>query len=511
DDSGATITYRQIGNEVGTYDLYSYADGFDATTYIYLNGENRADVYVYNPASDKFAIQKSGIYHKTENEDEFEIIFSGSTIKIAIRQINFGNAYSEDWRRLYVVYDEAFAGTYTAADGATLILDGYGFNATFRDSDNFVIEGEFAKEWEIVTLLYYDAYTDSNVVYTFKIDGDNFVVKNNEAGVYFQYLLDFDLATDITKLILGGDGTACYSYDDGDVKLDKETTYVKSYDNKIDADVYTLTFDDTSTIKFVLDTFNNYQVFIEYDANWAGEFTNSDGYTLILTGYGRAIYRDDFSEIPLCTVFGKNYNAVTFVYDNNKKTFVLNRENHSFSTASENIGIYYPYQAGTISAYKRMIIDADGTVTIQAYDEDSVTYQTIGEGTYSKDDKNYTFNPTSGEGFRFKLSTAGGYGVYREYDGYSTHPLTGDMVLESGEHRDTRLTLDGYGSATYNFFYEDDGLPRTRKGYYYFSEEDDCLIFVATNENDEEYWKYYIDVNDTDYTFEIIAEGSPLY
>ena len=515
DDNGQ-ITYRQIGLEIGTYDLYSYANGFDYSVVIYLDGENHIDYYVYNTTAEKYEVQQYGTYQKTENEDEYEVEFTnGNNIKIAIRQLNFGTITTPNWQILFVIYDENSAGTYTGKDGATLTLDGYGFSATFIDSDRWVYEGEFAKEWNVVTLLSYDEEGEASV-FVFRLTGSTFVLNapTSEAGVYYNYSLNNDFATDSTRLILGGDGTAYYlHYDDiPSNAVGREATYSASFDALKDRYVYTLIFNDDHTeMIFALDNeLISVPVFIEYDENWEGTFTDEDGICLVLDGFGKAIYRNDYYEIVYCTVFGNNYDAVTFNYGGIRRTLVLDRNNDSFEETDEPIGIYYPYQEGTISGRKRMIISTNGKVELQTFSEDKMCYEFADGGTYTEKDKLYRFvSANGGEGFSFKIATIGGYEVYRTYDGYDTTPLLGSMKLDNGTTVTTRLTLDGYGSATYNFFHTDDGKARVQTGYYYYSEEYECLIFVATNEYDEEYWKYYIKVDFENHTFKIIDESSP--
>ncbi|MDE7373028.1 MAG: hypothetical protein K2N18_03085, partial [Clostridia bacterium] len=511
-DDNETITYRQIGIEIGTYDLYSYANGF-SDVYIYFDGENHVDYYVLDEDTEKYVIAQSGTYQATENEDEYEIeLADESKFKIAIRQVNLGTLYNPAWYTLFVVYDDSLAGTFTGTDGATLTLDGYGFSATFRDSDGFVFEGEFAKEWNIVTLLSYDD-EGTATIFTFKITGKKFARRTNEAGVYYNFILDSDYPSDKTRIILGGDGTAYYTHYEKSPAdaVGHEATYTHDFDANIYSEVYTLTFNDEATkIKFVVTKINAKPVFIEYNENWAGTFTSIGGGRLVLDGYGRAIYNNDTSEIVFCTVFGENHDAVTFFYDIDRYTFILDRENNTFTRTDEPIGVYYPYTRGEISGYARMIVSTNNQVEIQTFDKASQTYETTDSGTYSKDGKIFTFTSTKGgEDFTFKLDEVGGYDVFRVADGADTTPLKGEMTLEDKKTKKTTvLTLDGYGKATYNFFYTDDGMSRERTGYYYI-DETGLLIFVATNEDGEEYWKYYISVDWENHMFEILLETSP--
>lgn len=512
-DENDPITYRQIGIEIGTYDLYSYANGF-SDVYIYLDGENRVDYYVFDEETDKYYVAQSGTYQATENEDEYEIeLEDESKFKIATREVNLGSSSYPAWYTIFVVYDENLAGTFTGNDGATLTLDGYGFSATFRDSDGFVFEGEFAKEWNVVTLLSYDD-EDNARIFTFRITGNKFAIRTNEAGVYYNFILDSDYPSDKTRIILGGDGTAYYTHYEKKPAdaVGHEATYTYDFDVDIHSEVYTLTFNDnTATVKFVVTVIGTTPVFIEYNENWAGTFTNVGGSRLVLDGYGRAIYNNDTSEIVFCTVFGESHDAVTFFYDIDRYTFILDRENHTFTRTADPIGVYYPYDRGKISGYDRMVIGTNNQVEIQTFDKASQTYGTTDSGTYSKDGKIFSFTSASGgEDFSFKLDEVGGYDVFRVADGFDTAPLKGEMTLDDKKTKKTTvLTLDGYGSATYNFFYTDDGMPRERTGYYYYSDEELCLIFVATNEKGEEYCKYYISVDWDNHTFEILLETSP--
>ena len=123
-------------------------------------------------AQKEFVIEKSGTYAPTANSGEYELTFSSNDkIKIATRQINFGNLYYPDWKAVYIEYDAAMSGTYKNSAGtATLVLDGYGLKGTYTDEKGVTYTGEFAKEWNLITFLAFDeeGYTD---VITFKVTG----------------------------------------------------------------------------------------------------------------------------------------------------------------------------------------------------------------------------------------------------------------------------------------------------------------------------------------------------
>ena len=499
---GETVTYRQIGLEVGNYFLYSYVKGLKETEHVYFDGENRASLYVYDEAQKEFVIEKSGTYAPTANSGEYELTFSSNDkIKIATRQINFGSLYYPDWKAVYIEYDAAMSGTYKNSAGtATLVLDGYGLKGTYTDEKGVTYTGEFAKEWNLITFLAFDeeGYTD---VITFKVTGSIIERKEKIAGVYYTYSPGSDIVSDYVRLFLDGDGNAMLSEYDAATDSYSGTNAAYTYD--AENDEYTLTPDGGDAFKLRLAEHNGDNVYIVFNQNWKGEYIDEDNRTLVLDGYGNAEYRDE--TVP-CTVFGTNYDNVTFNWFGEKKTFVLNKTDNTFATTTKPVGIYYTYSMGTISGYSRLVITEDDAIELQVFSLLSNAYEVANRGAYSKNGDVYTFTSASGgESFTFKLAQVGAYDVYRSNDEYASTLTSTAQIL--GQTKTLTLVLDGYGSATYTFYDEEDGRARTRTGYYYYDKEEDLLVFIATGESGEEYATYIMIVDWTENSFEIMSEN----
>lgn len=316
--NGNTVSFRRIGLEIGNYMRYSYIKGLKETVRIHLNGEGSVGYYVLEEGASEFTLKKSGTYSAvTDAEGKFNVTFEDETsFDIYTCQINFGSLYYPDWKTVYIEYDPAMAGTFTAQNGATLVLDGYGRQGVYTDGNGKITEGEFAKEWKLVTFRVND---EEGNIFVFAIAGNTFELKTEEAGVHYMYSPEDDVVSDRVRVMLDGSGNASYST--SEYGSDEYTMTDATYTYDAQKEEYTLTFaDSTPSFKFILDKRNGYGVFVKYNEEWTGTYIDASDRPFVLDGYGRFIYRDErFS----CTVLGENKNIV--VDSGYGRIFVLNK------------------------------------------------------------------------------------------------------------------------------------------------------------------------------------------
>ncbi len=487
-------TFKQIGLERGNYLLYSYVNGFDSPRILFLDGEGNAQLFKYDENEIITELAK-GTYSFTETEGNYTLTFGDETFIAAFRQINFGSLYYPDWRYVYIMYDENLAGTLVNADRTeTLVLDGFGLNAVYTDSTGKVYKGNFAKEWDIITLLSSDK--DGNyAIYTFTISGNTFAVAGDNAGVYYEFSLANNLSSTDTKLLLDGSGkarlsvyeseTANYVYTDGAYTFDASSNE------------FTLTLSDSEPFKFKLVKRGNAVCFVRYDENWKGTFSDAKGKTLVLDGYGNAEY--DYENVP-CLLMGSNLDVVTLTVFKDIYTFVLDRTNMKFSATNSPCGYYYPYSDGVISGYTRLFLGANGTAEISEYDKATNSFLQTAAGEYSQTVNGiYEFVQSGGEQkFSFKLDSINGNSIYSKHIGNEGVYTSKQTV--NGIERTFELTLDGYGNAEY-FFIDSKYEEEHRYTGYYSVLEDGKIKFGAVNyDYGYEYATLVFELNENEFT-----------
>lgn len=158
------------------------------------------------------------------------------------------------------------------------------------------------------------------------------------------------------------------------------------------------------------------------------------------------------------------------------------------------------------------MIDLGNKVSIYEFSQEIASYRFVNSGKYEYDNTTgvYTVTDTAnGEIPSFKLAKIGAYDVFRRYDGYDK-TLTSKMTVH-GEEKTFKIVLDGYGTAKYTFYsYDEDEdyiRERVRTGYYSYSQDENMLVFVAVNEDGQEYAWYVLAVDFEQNAFTILSES----
>lgn len=486
--------FKRIGTELGTYLQYSYSEGFLAYG-IYLDGDGNAQLIEYDN-KDNIVNITDGTYAKTNVDGNYTVTFGNDTFTCAFRSINIGSWLSPTYQLAYIAYEENLDKTFVNGE-ETLKLDGFGLEGIYTQADGTVLIGEFQIDWNLITFVPVDEDGLPIAIFKFMINGDSFEIAPETAGVFYKYNPKDGIILQNTKLVLDGNGTLQYIFKSAtDVVVNGTYVYNEEQND------YTITLENGTTIQAFLEE----TIYIEYDINWTGRYTDDDDIKLILDGYGNVFYKYD--TVP-CTLMGDNLDVIVFTLDKISYTFVLNKAEHTFSKPTTPCGYYYPYVADTISGYSRLFLHVDGSAYNYVYNADTFSYELVSSGVFTKlgtTDNVYFYTPDEGEGFAFKIDDSTVKPSYRLPD--SKKGIYSHKELVDGIERTFTIEFDGFGSATYTFYspkktgYEN---ARVRSGYYTI-EEDGTIKFTAVNDKGAEYAWYVFVLNEDDKTFTIKSE-----
>lgn len=488
-------TFQKVGVEIGTYFLYNALNGLEEDTALYFDGRGKAIILSYNESTEQYDQVKTGQYVAFANgADEWTVTFTDLTMRVKMLEIGIG--YDENYNvvtlPVYLVYNAAWGGEYTN-ELSKLVLDGYGIKATYNTGDES-ITGSFTVTDSIVTII------DSNknrVV--FRLSNDNtFAAADESAGLHYMYDIETQTVSDAAQLFL--DGLTAAKFTQG------ETVTVGAYALMEDSeDEYVFTAQGI-TFRFKLGYLQSLgiTVYIRYNENWSGEYTN-DEQKIVLDGYGNVTYKDVYGETDTytCTVAGSQGTVVTFKYNSyTTYTFLLDKTAHTFERTYNAAGYYYFYDGDTISGYKRVFLDGKGNAEISAYNNQTKLYEVTASGTYAavgSSSSVFTFTPPSGsvQAFTFKVGEKDGYNVYKLSDAAS-----GEFTCVVGEHT-YKFNADGFGSATYEYYDESWNDMRERDGEYTI--EGNTVTFTITSYG-YEIFKAVLTIDTTNHTFTIVSQ-----
>ncbi|MDE7394957.1 MAG: hypothetical protein K2M95_02405 [Clostridiales bacterium] len=490
--------FQKVGIEIGRYFLYNALDGLDEDTALYFNGRGEAILMRYNEATEQYDQVKTGQYVALANgTDEWTVTFADQTMRVKMLEVYMGYDQSGNdiYIPVYLVYNAAWDGTYTNGS-STLVLDGYGFKATYTGTES--ITGPFTVTDSIVTII----DSDNNRAVFRLANNNTFAVADASAGLHYTYDLETQTVSDAAQLYLDGLTTAKFMQN-GTVT---EGTYALLPDSE---DEYEFTAQGV-TFRFKLGYLQSYgiTVYIRYNENWSGEYTFDDDedQKIVLDGYGNVTYTDRYGETDTytCTVAGSQGTVVTFKYDSYTTfTFLLDKSNHTYERAYDPAGYYYFYDGETVSGYKRVFLDGKGNAEISEYNNETKVYEVTASGTYAAEgssDSVFTFTPSSGsvQAFTFKADEKEGYNVYRLADG-----IAGEYTCVVGENTYT-FTADGFGSATYRFYDDDYGYMRTLDGEY--TVEGNTVTFTMTSYG-YVVFEAVLTIDTTTHTFTVVSQG----
>lgn len=232
---------------------------------------------------------------------------------------------------------------------------------------------------------------------------------------------------------------------------------VKQTGNVFSSNVVIYTFtaenDPTYTFDFILTEIDGYEVFIRYDANYAGEFTSTSSGRYQLDGYAQnAFYYDNRNVLHSGSYYVLGNNAVRFVDSKTGETrdFEFDPVSRTFIDLDGYYGEYRCYDYFEF-APERVVLHFDGKGGVELGHLDyNDKYVKDAEGTYT------IYNDDTGV-LLVKINDYDGYDPVRVllllvdvgYDEYYAYVRSFADEQTYVSDKWEVLTLDGFGYATY--------------------------------------------------------------
>lgn len=476
-------------------------------------------------------------YYYTYDGTTLTLLNSSGSVYGVCRLITITNANTSKDVPCYILYNEAMAVTYTAADGSTLVLDGM-CEATYvpKTGESFTAYYTAASSvfgGTIITLMR-NGQTQKFIVntqttgegeeavttYTFEKKPEEYAeyYYANEEGSYYAPFIVLNETETGRASVYGYTAQREYlKVAEGDVEYNKDTlTYSLEIDSEIEFPDVLKTPIDLENIKvivFGVGTFTSSSRSLpvtywysmtktgaetpeKYDKTYTGDYdANGDGNTvtvqLTLVG-GFAILKMEGQDWKV-GAYSTSEDGVTTVNigltANTSRFYIeLNEESESFLFLTGLLGSARERNAdGTTNSSVTFEFDGKGHGTlVTAGEGDAEDTRVEGTITVVEDVEDvegtvYQFTPTDGaqEGFRFIMLTSQNYAYFtRETKGYA-----GEYTEQGGS---STLVLDGFG---FRAKYTVSGSNMI-EGIYTVREEDEgSIICVATDEGN-----YYFDM-----------------
>lgn len=184
--------------------------------------------------------------------------------------------------------EESYLSTYTAEDGATLVVFDITGVATYTDAAGNVYEGSLTYLSETSAYLRYVA--NSAYVYLYlELDDETltFTVLDMPSETYYLRGDDWEISDEVT-LFIDGKGGAVYT--NGETEENGTYTYTAQADGSY---LYTFVGENGTQFNFLLLTMSNTSVFVRYNEDIAGTLIATDYGVLMLDGFAsEATYTD---------------------------------------------------------------------------------------------------------------------------------------------------------------------------------------------------------------------------
>lgn len=400
--------------------------------------------YIESP-EDGEEVTVEGIVSETSR-----VTFSGAVIyHFESAELSFDFLYLSSSTAVYFArYNEEANGEYSAADGGTLVLDGFAYMASYTDSDSVVHEGNYALMEDGTVYL----RVDSTEYFYFDLSQRAFTVRGEEYGTY----LVLDNHTD-NGLYLEMDGYGKLSVyrteqkEDGSydkIYVDQQGTY-----RRVNG-LWEIRYSEDNaqyTVTGELDTIvsGNYLISVFFIARTevvTSYLDREDWSVLYLDGHGNAVLYDNMgrmeegsylliTETLLYYVNESGSEACIYTYDKEAGTIVKSDFTaRGYYTKDLESMIFREYGFMTFNGETRYYynVEADGSVFIYRQDPTNpeanvygfVTEEDFGEFTDVKEFDGKTYYANSGFALTFS----------RQETGKNNYPVTVDgesKLLES--------------------------------------------------------------------------------
>ena len=400
------------------------------------------------------------------------------------------------------IYDEEYDGTFTSVNkkNGVLMLDGFGFVATYTDSEGNDLIGMYQKNGNNVTL----SDSDTGKTYNFYIDGTTCALRGNEYGKTY-LLMDNQVFDGLYATLDGLGGAKIFKIelvDDKSVQnfVDENATYT------LNGDYITLLYKDGSkehTVNAkmgVVKSGTNYlnalhtlhdEVVHAYvnEEDWSVLRIHNDGTATKHLMNGQ-IENGTYSLVTESLLYYVNENgtdAFIYVYDTEKGTATprsytaigyftkdlgsLLFSEYGFAIFNNNTRYYYTVENGRVTLY-HLDESAENRNRYGYVEEDfgelSDVKEYNGETYYKNDGFAITFVREEDTKNDYPLLTDAENAVYKALETLKFAPTGDDTFSVTGQ-----VTLDGKNRTCYVVRTVEDGKTKMyiRLGYYYFNIE----------------------------------------
>lgn len=378
----------------------------------------------------------------------------------------------------YISYDSTLDNTYTAANGATLTLDG-ACNATYSDSGStemgyYVLSGSSALGGSLITF-----YGRNHTKRLFRIYSttDSFVFEEKKLG-YAEYYYKNETNTYYTPMLVIDDAEAglasLYGYTsqrvfvkvaEGNVTYNDDTglyqfTVKERFEPEVELILEPINVLTVQSFIYSTGVSSNYNVTYWYSVTYEEQepetfdekYTGEGDATLTLVG-GFAVYKD-----PDGVIVAGVYNTVTdhenvirVTGDAGYFYFELNESEKSFLFLEKFFGtISERNAAGEADRSVQLSFDGKGGATLTTASAEEEGEPVVVEGTYEEKagieegaPMVYTFKATDGQlQFDFMILSTSSASYFTRFNQ--------DIATELTSEKDGKLTLDGFSyEATY--------------------------------------------------------------
>lgn len=388
------------GEEKGVYEAYSYGEGEFLGDVLSLDGYGGG---VWKGKDE----EQAGEYRGGATAGEWRFMpENGQTFSVLLGKKAWKDREEFAARNAFLYRDERLAGEFSSADGGTLLLDGYGIEATYSTQER-TATGGFVRTGDLIEL-------NAGEGYRFTLTGGGkFALTGEEYGEY---------AGERGTLFLNGAGAAT---------LAKRAAVQEGCYYRRDGDYC---FEGKDGFRFRLEG----EEYLLFDETRCGSFRAFYGPALVLDGYGGGVYTARFAEaMEVDLLYCGESLVVLRPAGDPSQTLALSLDRAEGTVAelpTLSAGVY-PVAAGGEETGEFLALDGMSAAVLFGGEKPD---------TYREKQGTYQYFPAtrevlcafSDEVIRYKIAEEGGTAVRSELAG----------AYSNGADA---LTLDGYGGAVY--------------------------------------------------------------